>query len=63
MTAAETSKATYLAQVTTADIPYEEELMHNPNWLRPWLRYLDHKTEESVGALIPILLCYGAGSN
>ena len=27
------------------DVPYEEELIRNPYSLKPWLRYLQHKTD------------------
>jgi pre-mRNA-splicing factor SYF1 len=31
--------------IAEEDIPYEEELIRNPYTLKPWLHYLQHKTD------------------
>lgn len=37
------------------DIPYEEELVRNPYTLKPWLRYLQHKTDRPLHEKVFVL--------
>ena len=37
------------------DIPYEEELIRNPFNLKPWLHYLQHKTDHPLHEKVFIL--------
>lgn len=37
------------------DIPYEEELIRNPYTLKPWLRYLQHKTDRPLHEKVFVL--------
>ena len=45
-TAASTKIDLYL--IGEEDIPYEEELVRNPYTLKPWLRYIQHKSEQPL---------------
>jgi pre-mRNA-splicing factor SYF1 len=37
------------------DIPYEEELVRNPYTLKPWLHYLQHKTDRPIHEKVFVL--------
>jgi pre-mRNA-splicing factor SYF1 len=41
--------------IAEEDIPYEEELIRNPYTLKPWLRYLQHKTDRPLHEKVFVL--------
>lgn len=41
--------------VSEEDVPYEEELIRNPYSLKPWLHYLQHKTDQPLHERVFIL--------
>jgi len=41
--------------ISEEDIPYEEELIRNPYTLKPWLHYLQHKTDRPLHEKVFVL--------
>jgi len=51
--AAATTMDIYL--IAEEDVPYEEELVRNPYSLKPWLHYLQHKTDRPLHEKVFVL--------
>lgn len=41
--------------IAEEDVPYEEELVRNPYTLKPWLHYLQHKTDRPLHEKVFVL--------
>jgi hypothetical protein len=54
-TSAPTSTKIDLYLIAEEDIPYEEELIRNPFTLKPWLHYLQHKTDRPLHEKVFVL--------
>ena len=45
VSAAVSDKAAHHLVLNEEDLAYEEEILRNPNAIKPWIRYIEHKAD------------------